>query len=253
MSPEAAKVAFISGASSGLGEALARLLAGRGDPVVLFSRRGDKLDTLVASIHSTGGRALAIPGDVRDSAAVDAAISQAVATFGGLDIAYACAGICWPISLEETDDRTWSDFIDTNLTGVFNVCRAAGLRMKATGHGSIVTIGSELALIGAVGYAAYCASKGGVIMLTKALAVELAPAVRVNCLCPGPIDTPMLAHELTFAPDVEVARREGIERVPLKRFASAHEIARAAVWLGGDDASFATGAVVSVDGGTTAL
>lgn len=143
--------------------------------------------------------------------------------------------------------------IDTNLTGVFNVCRAAGLRMNADGHGSIVTIGSELGLIGAAGYVAYCASKGGVVMLTKALAVELAPSVRVNCLCPGPIDTPMLKYELTFVADPETARREGVERVPLKRLAAAGEIARAATWIGGDDAGFATGAVVSFDGGTTAL
>lgn len=249
----AGKVAFISGASSGLGEALAQLLAGRGDAVVLFSRRGDELEALAAEVRQTGGRALAIAGDVRDSAAVDAALGAAVEAFGGIDVAYANAGVCWPVTLEDTSDRVWSEVIDTNLTGVFNVCRAAGIRMKAAGHGSIVTIGSELGLIGASGFAAYCASKGGVVMLTKALAAELAPFVRVNCLCPGPIDTPMLEFELTFVADPDKARREGVERVPLKRLASAEEIARAAAWLGGDDAGFATGSVVSLDGGTTAV
>jgi NAD(P)-dependent dehydrogenase (short-subunit alcohol dehydrogenase family) len=247
------KVAFISGASSGLGEALAKLLAARGEAVVLFSRRAEQLEALVATIRSAGGQAMAVAGDVRDSAAVDAAIKQGVATFGELSEAFPCAGIAWPVPLEELSDKTWSEFVDTNLTGVFNVCRSAGLRMKASGRGSIVTIGSELALIGMGGYAAYCASKGGVVMLTKALAVELAPSVRVNCLCPGPINTPMMAYELSLAADVDAARHEAIERVPLKRFATAEEIARAAAWLAGDDAGFATGSVVSIDGGVTAL
>ena len=244
---------FISGASSGLGEALAKLLAGRGHAVVLFARRADTIEALAGEIRSAGGRALAVAGDVRDSGAVDAAIQQGVAAFGDLTSAFPCAGIAWPIPLEETDDRAWSEFIGTNLTGVFNVCRSAGLRMKAAGHGSIVTIGSELALLGLPGYAAYCASKGGVVALTKALAMELAPSVRVNCLCPGPIDTPMLAYELSLAPDIEIARKEAIDRVPLKRLATADEIARAAAWLAGDEASFATGAAVSIDGGITAI
>jgi len=253
VSRTADKVAFITGASSGLGEALASLLAGRGYAVVLFSRRTEQLETLASAIRSSGGQAMAVAGDVRDSAAVETAIDQGVAGFGELTAAVPCAGIAWPVPLEELHDKTWAEFIDTNLTGVFNVCRSAGLRMKAAGRGSIVTIGSELALIGMGGYAAYCASKGGVVMLTKALAVELAPSVRVNCLCPGPINTPMLAHELSLASDLEAARREAIERVPLKRFATAGEIAGAAAWLAGDDADFATGAVVSIDGGVTAL
>jgi NAD(P)-dependent dehydrogenase (short-subunit alcohol dehydrogenase family) len=247
------QVIFISGASSGVGEAAARLSAARGARVALFARRPERLDAIASEIEASGGSALALAGDVRSSGDVERAMGACVERFGRVDGAIACAGVGWPCPLEELTDENWATFIDTNLTGVFNVCRSSALKMKEAGTGAIVTIGSELSLIGMSGYAAYCASKAGVINLTRALAAEMAPTVRVNCLCPGPIDTPMLADEFTYFPDPTQTRLDAIERVPLKRFATAEEVASVALWLLSEEAAYATGAVLSLDGGPTII
>ncbi len=245
------KAVFVSGASSGLGEAAARLFAERGAAVTLFARRRARLDAIAGEIETCGGRALAVPGDVRSSADVERAIAATEEHFGAVDVAVANAGIGRARALEQLTDADWAAYIDTNLTGVFYVCRGAGLRMKAAGNGVIVTIASGLGLVGMSGYAAYCASKGGVVLLTRALAAELAPHVRVNCLCPGGVETPMTDDDFGHARDPEAARRKALERVPLKRLASAEEIAGAIAWLASEEAAYATGAVVSIDGGTT--
>ena len=155
--------------------------------------------------------------------------------------------------LEELDPASWSLFLETNLSGTFWVCRSLGLRMRERGSGSILTVASGMGLVGHAGYVAYCATKGGVVVMTKALAAELAPHVRVNCLCPGGIETPMTDDDLGRSADPDEARRRQLARVPLGRLASAEEIARAALWLVSEDAAYATGSALSIDGGTTAL
>jgi NAD(P)-dependent dehydrogenase (short-subunit alcohol dehydrogenase family) len=244
---------FISGGSSGVGAALGRLLAGYGARVVLFARAQDRLDTIVKQIVAAGGTALAVAGDVRRSGEVDAAMTMAIDRFGRIDVAVACAGIGDRRPLEELDDANWSAYIDTNLTGAFWVCRAAGLHMRANGGGSIVTVGSGLGLVGMAGQVAYCATKGGMVLMTKALAAELAPTVRVNCLAPGGIETPMTDSDFAVTKDPAEARRRALARVPLGRFATSEEVARAIAWVASDDFSYATGSIVSMDGGTTAV
>jgi NAD(P)-dependent dehydrogenase (short-subunit alcohol dehydrogenase family) len=155
-----------------------------------------------------------------------------------------------PTPLEDLEPEGWREVIDINLSGTFHVAREAGLRMLDDAGGVIVNVGSELSSIGMGQYSAYCASKFGVIGLTKALAAELAPTVRVNVVCPGPIDTPMMDAEIEWYPDPEATRREAIERVPLKRFAQPEEVAGAIRFLA-FEAPFATGAVLPLDGGTT--
>jgi NAD(P)-dependent dehydrogenase (short-subunit alcohol dehydrogenase family) len=239
--------ALVTGASSGVGMATARLVHARGGSVALVARRADVLADLAAEL---GERAHAFPADVSDPAAVAAAVEGAVAALGGLDLVVAAAGVDGPATLEEMTPEKWNTSIGINLSGAFWVAREAALRMSA--GGSIVLIGSELALIGAGNYVDYCASKFGVIGVTKAMAAELAPRqIRVNCICPGPIATPMMESELLYYPDPEATRVEATERVPLKRWARPEEIADAALYLGGT--AFATGAVWSIDGGTTAI
>jgi NAD(P)-dependent dehydrogenase (short-subunit alcohol dehydrogenase family) len=162
-------------------------------------------------------------------------------------------GIDGPAPLADLTPDIWRRQIDVNLSGTFYLCREVALRMRAAGtKGVIINLGSELALIGMGWYAHYCASKFGVVGLTKALAHELAPDIRVNCICPGPIDTPMMDAELEWFPDPVEARKGAIERVPLKRFATPDEVARAILYFA-TDATYATGSVFSFDGGTTAV
>lgn len=238
---------LITGASSGVGQAAARDLAGEGARVALLARRADALEALAGEL---GNAALALPTDVADAEAVAAAVAAAHDEFGGLDVAINAAGVGMPTPLEDLDADGWREVIGINLSGTFHVARETGLRMLKAGSGTIVNVGSELASIGMGQYSAYCASKFGVIGLTKALAAELAPNVRVNVVCPGPIDTPMMDAEIDWYPDPEATRREAIERVPLKRFAQPEEVARAIRFLA-FEAPFATGAVLPLDGGTT--
>lgn len=244
---------FISGGSSGVGAELGRLLAGLGAQVTLFARAKDRLKAIVEEIAGAGGNAIAVSGDVRQSADVDAAIDKAIKTFGGLDVAVANAGIGDRRPIEELDDATWNAYIDTNLTGAFWVCRAAGLHMRSKGGGSILTVASGLGLVGMAGQVAYCASKGGMVLMTKALAAELAPTVRVNCFAPGGIETPMTDQDFAVTNDPAEARRRALARVPLARLATATEVATAIAWTASGAFSYATGSIVSMDGGTTAV
>lgn len=238
---------LITGASSGVGQAAARELAGDGARVALLARRADALEDLATEL---GDAALPLPTDVADARAVAKAVAAAHEAFGGLDVAINAAGVGMPTPLEDLDPDGWREVIDINLSGTFHVARESGLRMLADGGGTIVNVGSELSSIGMSQYSAYCASKFGVIGLTKALAAELAPSVRVNVVCPGPIDTPMMDAEIEWYPDPEATRREAIARVPLKRFAQPEEVVRAIRFLA-FEAPFATGTVLPLDGGTT--
>ncbi len=243
------KRAIVSGASSGVGKATAALFIDEGATVGLIARRADSLGEIAARL---GKNAMALPADVADDKAVAVAVARFAKAHGGLDIAVNSAGIDGPASLKDLTPEIWRQQIDVNLSGTFYLAREAGLRMMAGDGGVIINLGSELALVGMGLYAHYCASKFGVVGLTKALAHELAPKVRVNCICPGPIDTPMMDAELEWFPDPVATRKMAIERVPLKRFATAQEIARAILFFA-TDAPFATGSVFSIDGGTTAI
>jgi NAD(P)-dependent dehydrogenase (short-subunit alcohol dehydrogenase family) len=247
----AGRTVFITGASSGVGEAVALILGACGAKLGLFARSANRLERLADDVRAAGGSALAHAGDVRLADDIERAVADTTAEFGVPEFAIASAGIGWSVPLEGLDAATWSLFIETNLTGVFNVCRSVGLRMRERGAGSIVTVASGMGLVGHAGYIAYCASKGGVVVMTKALAAELAPQVRVNCLCPGGIETPMTDDDFARHADPEGSRRRALERVPLGRLATAEEIARAAIWLASDDAAYATGSSLSIDGGTT--
>jgi NAD(P)-dependent dehydrogenase (short-subunit alcohol dehydrogenase family) len=242
------RCAIISGASSGIGAATAELFAREGAAVALVSRRRAELERVANAIDD----AVVLPTDVSDHAAVVRALDEAEAALGPIDIAVNCAGVIGPTPLAELTPDVWDRTIAINLSGSFYLGREAGLRMRQRGRGQIVNVASDLASTAMPGYADYSASKAGVLGLTRGLAVELAPHVRVNAVAPGPVDTPMMDHELATDPDPEGAREATIRRVPLLRIATPDEVASAILFLA-SDAAYATGAVLALDGGVTAL
>jgi NAD(P)-dependent dehydrogenase (short-subunit alcohol dehydrogenase family) len=246
------KVAVITGAGSGIGRVAASLFAAEGARVVVADVVADHADAAVAEIVDAGGSALAVTVDVSDEAQVAAMVAAAVSTFGGLHVMFNNAGI-FPDDdggILDTPPETWQRVMDVNLKGVWLGCRAAVPAMLDSGGGSIVNVASFVALVGAAtAQMAYTASKGGVLAMTRELAVEYArKGIRANSICPGPIETPLLA-ELLSDPE---RRQRRLVHIPIGRFGRPEEIARAALFLASDDASFVTGSALVVDGGITA-
>lgn len=240
--------ALVTGASSGIGAATARRFVDEGARVALVARRTGAIEELAADL---GPQATALPADVTSPEEVAATVERASDWLGGIDTVVNAAGVSQPLDLEHLDASAWRTVIDINLSGTFYVAREAGLRMAAEDGGTIVNIGSELSVMGLAKMAAYCASKAGVLGLTRALAMELAPKVRVNAICPGGVQTPMFDAELELEADPPAAREELLGAVPLGRIADPEEIAAAILFLV-VEARFATGSALHIDGGTTA-
>jgi NAD(P)-dependent dehydrogenase (short-subunit alcohol dehydrogenase family) len=245
------RVALVTGASSGIGRATALHLAREQAAVALVALPGDELDQAAAGCREAGTEALTIAADVGSAEEVAKAFARA-ADLGTVDAVFNNAGISIVAAITETTDEQWERQLRTNLTGSFNVAREAARAMIPRRRGAIVNTASELALMGESGYAAYTATKGGILAMTRALAAELAPhGVRVNAICPGPIDTPLLRAEYETADDPAQAQREGEHSIALGRLGRPEEIARAVVFLLSDDAAFVTGSHYVVDGGRT--
>lgn len=245
----AGKRALIVGASSGIGLESARLFAAGGAKVALAARSEDKLRRLAGEL---GGGAAVIVADVADVAACQSIVPAAIKVLGGLDAVVYASGICEPCLLQDMTVADFKRHLDVNLTGNFIVAQAAALYMRDHEGGAIVNISSELSHMGMGYYVHYCASKAGVIGLTQALAAEMAPKVRVNSVSPGPVDTPMMQEEIKFFGGTQAVIDGAVARVPLKRFATPQEVAKAVLFLA-DDATFATGSSLRLDGGTTAV
>ncbi len=246
----AGKVVAITGAASGIGRACALGAASEGARIALI----DRVDTrsVEAEIAAAGGSADSICCDVQDTDAVNRAISHIQKEAERLDVLINCAGTMgnWPKPVSETTDGDWGLVVDTNLKGVFACCRAA-LPMLRRSKGAIVNIASELGLVGTTGLVIYGASKAGVMQLSRGLAVEEGPnGIRVNCVCPGPVDTPFLTSSDTV--DVERERRDAASTTILGRLGTPQEIADVVLFVASPKASFMTGSVVVADGGVTA-
>lgn len=238
------KVAFVTGFGSGLGQAIAVLFAKEGAAVAGTSTTEAKGRETVAIIEAAGQKALFAPGDVSNSTQMKALIDEAVEQFGGLDIVVNSAGVRTNGSITEITEKQWDRTIDVNLKGVFVVSRLAIPEMIKRGGGVILNIGARSGMAGQAGRAAYCASKGGMVTLTEAMAMDYAhERIRVNCICPGPTRTPMVD---TSTPE-KLARYK--TRVPVGRIGEPEDIARAALYLASDDASMVTAAILPVDGG----
>ncbi|UYB52472.1 SDR family oxidoreductase [Xanthomonas sp. AM6] len=244
------KVAIVTGASSGIGRAAALLFAQRGAAVVLSARRGELLQRLAEEIDASGGRALALPGDVREEDHARALVEAAQEHFGGLDIAFNNAGTLGEMGpTPGVSAAGWRDALATNLDSAFFGAKHQLPAMRARGGGSLIFTSTFVGhTVGFAGTAAYAASKSGLIGLTQTLASEFgAYAIRVNALLPGGTDTP-LAHTMQTTPE---AMAQAAQLHALKRLAMPEEVARAALFLASDAASFVTGAAMLVDGGVS--
>ena len=247
------KVALVTGAASGLGAATARRLAKDGAAVLLTDRDLAGED-IAASITAAGGQAAFRLQDVTSHPDWAAAVEHAVHDFGRLDILVNNAGVAGGRhELMDHSYDAWRQILAVNLDGVFLGLRHAGPRIAASGGGSVINLSSILGKVGMAGAAAYCASKGGVTVLTKAAALEWAPlGIRVNSVHPGFIDTPMVSNALADREDGNEMRVALMNAHPIGRFGVPREIADAVAFLASDDASFITGAERVVDGGFTA-
>ena len=244
------KVVVVTGAASGLGKACVARFAREGAKVVL----ADKTDVAGAAqkVEADGREALAISTDVSDELSVTAMFNAAIEKFGRVDVLAHLAGISTRKSIPEMSLQEWDQIMDVNFKGTFIVCKAVIPIMRAAGHGAIVTTGSELAFVSAPNIAAYSASKAGVVHLTRCLARDHGKdGIRINCVCPGPIDTPMLQRGIASADDPVAARRNVEASTILGRLGRPEEIANMVYFLASDEASFITGAAMIVDGGVT--
>jgi NAD(P)-dependent dehydrogenase (short-subunit alcohol dehydrogenase family) len=246
------KVALITGAGSGMGRAAAELFAGEGARVVVTDVVDDAGEAAVAAVRAAGGDATFVRADVSSWSDCEAMVKCASDTYGALHVLYNNAGI-FPADdggVLDTPESTWQKVMDINLKGVWLGCKAGIPAMIASGGGSIVNVASFVALVGAAtAQIAYTTSKGGVLSMTREIAVEYArQGIRANALCPGPIQTPLL-EELLSDP---ARRARRMVHIPMGRLGRAEELARAALFLASDDASFMTGASLVVDGGITA-
>jgi 2-hydroxycyclohexanecarboxyl-CoA dehydrogenase len=244
------RVAFVTGAASGIGRAIALALAGAGARVVIADRNAAGAREAAAEIERGGGAAVAQTLDITDVTAVDAAIDGAAARWGGLHVLVNCAGWDRPMPFVETTPEFWDTILAINLKGPMACTRAALRHMIKQGGGKIVSIASDAGRVGSTGEAVYSAAKGGLIAFTKTIARETARhRINVNCVCPGPSDTPLFQHEFAAA---SPRLAESLKRViPWGRLGVPEDVAPAVVFLASDEAGFITGQTLSVSGGLT--
>jgi len=267
------QVAIITGAASGIGAGTAEVFAEQGARLVLVDRDGDRLEATAMEVEQSKGREVenvqqppsvrhldsstprlvTYAGDVSDPETARGAERLARETFGGVDILFNNAGVMTSGDFREVDEAAWDDVLDINLRGMYLMCRAVLPGMLERGHGAIVNTSSVMALLTEPGYEAYTTSKAGIIGLTKALAVSYATqGIRVNCICPGWVDTPMnqrLAEELG---GMEHLTPIILRQQPNGRMLSTREIGNAVAFLASDEASGITGTALYVDGGASA-
>ncbi len=244
------KRAIVTGAASGIGRATAVMLAREGAAVVAADLDDAGIGEVVAGIAAAGGRAAAVRCDVTVEADCRRLVDAAVASFGGLDIVVNSAGIIRRADVVETTEEEWDRVMAVNVKAIFLLGRHAIPEMARGGGGAVVNIGSGWGLKGGPRAASYCASKGAVVNLTRAMAIDHGPqGIRVNCVCPGDTDTPLLRGEAEqLGEDVAAFLVSSAER-PIRRLGTPEDTARAVVFLASDAASWVTGTTLVVDGG----
>jgi len=248
----AGKVALITGGASGIGRATAIAFAREGAKVAVADYMVDGGERTVKTIREAGGQAMFINADVSRPKEVEAMVTKTVEAYGRLDCAFNNAGVEGRIAnTAEASDEDWDRTIATNLTGVWFCMKYEIREMLKRGGGSIVNTASVAGMIGFPGFAPYCASKGGVIQLTRTAALEYAKSgIRVNAVCPGVIRTPMVERLMDSYPEFNEPLLISYE--PIGRMGKPEEIAEAVLWLSSDAASFVTGLPMAVDGAWTA-
>ena len=242
---------LVTGAARGIGRATAEAFSATGARVALLDRDGADVAEVANTLSNSGGQSLAIVADVSRSAEVNRAIDECVAAFGGLDVLVANAGISFARAIDQYTDDEWATIIGVNLNGAFYSIRAAVPHLRKT-RGSIIMVSSMTGLVGQPYGAAYDASKGALISMTRSLALELAPdGIRVNCVCPAGVDTPLMRSWAATTADPQAVLHQQAEMHLLKRMANPEEIAAAILFLASPAASFITGVALPVEGGAT--
>jgi NAD(P)-dependent dehydrogenase (short-subunit alcohol dehydrogenase family) len=249
------KVALITGAGSGIGRAAAELFAAEGAAVAVVDLLAEAAEETVGKITADGGRALALAANVAVAAEVESAVARAVGELGRLDVLYNNAGVNSSGSVADATEDDWDRCFAVNAKGTFLCSRAAVPHLEAAGGGAIVNQGSVAGLVAVPNFAAYCAAKGAVVSLTRSMAIDLAGRrIRVNAICPGTVFTPLMEPMLRARGegDLEAGLAKTVVKYPIGRLGTPEEIARVALFLASDDASFLTGSIVTADGGMTA-
>ncbi len=246
----AGKRALITGGASGIGEATALLFASEGAWISIVDLDEAGAQAVTKTILDSEGRVIFVPCDVADAAQCERAVEQTVRDLGGLDILVHCAGIIRRATVLETTEAEWDHVMAVNLKSIFLLCKYAIPIMAEAGGGTIINVSSGWGLVGGPRAASYCASKGGVVQLTKSMALDHGGQnIRVNCICPGDTDTPLLRDEARqLGEPVEQFLAEASDR-PLGRIGTPEDIAQAALYLASDASSFITGTTLVVDGG----
>lgn len=249
----AGKNALITGGGSGIGRAMALAFVAEGARVFVADMRGADAEETVRQVVQAGGDAAAFQADVSRSADVQAMIAACLDRLSRIDVLCNNAGIGSTQSVVDTPEDVWEAVFAVNVRGMFLCCKYAIPHMIEAGGGVIVNTASVAGLVGLKNRAAYCASKGAVVSLTRAMAVDhVQQKIRCNCICPGTVDSPWVGRLLDAAPDPVAERAALVARQPMGRLGTPEEVARAAVYLASDDADFVTGSALVIDGGLTA-
>ena len=244
------KRVLVTGSSRGIGFDIARAFIEAGARVAVNGKTEQSVSTAIEKLGNHECL-VAAPSDIGTVPGCESVVKTAIDAFGGLDILVNSAGIGAGRPIEDSDETMWDDHIDVNLKGTFFCCRAALSELRKS-KGNIVNIASDAGLIGVPGITVYCASKGGVVNMTRAMALEIAPDVRVNSVCPGYVDTDMIRRSINKREDPAAAEQKMIDYAPLKRIATPPEISHAVLYLASSDARFVTGTALAIDGGSTA-
>jgi NAD(P)-dependent dehydrogenase (short-subunit alcohol dehydrogenase family) len=243
------KVAIVTGATSGMGWGVAERFAKEGAAVVASGRNAERGRALVEKLGTEGGRAVFVAGNVGTLDGNRALVGAALEHFGGIDTVVMSAGELGIGSVTDVSMETWHDTIAANLHSVFYLCRLAIPEMKKRGGGSIVVNGSIAAYKGFPNHAAYCASKGALVPFVKQMARDYGPAIRVNLMCPGPVDTPLIWDSAKAFPDPAKAVQAAADGTVQKRLGLPRDIANLALFLATDESSWMTGVAITIDGG----
>jgi NAD(P)-dependent dehydrogenase (short-subunit alcohol dehydrogenase family) len=243
------KAAIVTGATSGMGRAVALLFAREGASVLASGRDPQRGATLVDEVRSAGAQADFVAGDVSRPETNERLVDECARSFGGVDVVVASAGALGLGSVTELSVESWKRTLAVNLDAVFYLLRSAVPTMQRRGGGSIVVIGSIAAFKGFPNHAAYCASKGALVALVRQVAMDFGPSIRVNLLCPGPVDTPLIWESAAAFPEPATAVADAAKKTVLKRLGRPEDVARAALFLASSDSEWITGSALTIDGG----
>jgi NAD(P)-dependent dehydrogenase (short-subunit alcohol dehydrogenase family) len=247
------KVALITGGTSGIGSATAVRFAAEGAKVAITGRNAGRGEQVVRDIEASGGEALFLRADVRSAADCRQAVERTLERFGRIDVLFNNAGVFYPKSVPDCSEEEWDETIDSSLKGAFLMSKYVLPSMIERRSGSIIHTSSGWGIQGGDKAAAYCAAKGGLIVMAKAMAIDHGPqGIRVNCVCPGDVLTPMLPDDAAKRGMAWDDYAAGAARRPLGRIGTAEEIAAAVLYLASDESSFVTGTALVVDGGGVA-